>query len=191
MRLAARIAASARPQSVIAFTGLDSKDDAGSIAFQSALALTYLDGNDVLLIKQDVCFELPVQDPGDENRKPVGVSDLSEMFHLERYPRLHILLSWRIPPPAEQGPLSVLKVLKDIRSHFHMIIVECPPLLKSAGASLLVSRSEGVVLVLDESRHTRSELQEAQNELQRLNAPLLGAVLAKQRPRRLGLRRRR
>jgi hypothetical protein len=183
MRLAARIATSAQPQSIITFTGLDSKDEAGTIAFQSALALTYLSTNDILLVKQDV-IKLPVQDSSDEDRRPIEVEDLHEIFHLNRYSQLYILSSWRMTSHAGQGPLSLLRVLKDVRRHFHMTIVECPPLLKSPSTSLIVSRSEGVVLVLDETRHTVTQLQAAKNELQSLNAPLLGAVLAKPAARR-------
>lgn len=190
-RLAARLTASTPPHSLIAFTGLDASDHVGTVALQAALALGDLHAGEIMLVKSGLLQGLRVQGPGDEaHANTIELPDLLELFEVVNHPKLLTLSAWHHLPSADRLSMPLLTVLRSVRKHFRLIIVECPPVLESADAAVLASNCEGVIVVLDNLRHTRSELRDAQAELQRLNAPFLGTVLSSQKTRRRLLPRR-
>jgi Mrp family chromosome partitioning ATPase len=158
---------------------------------EAALALGHLHAGEIMLVKPDLLQGLRVQGGGDEaHANTIELPDLPELFEVVNHPKLLTLSAWRHLRSADRLSISLLTILRSVCKHFRLIIVECPPLLQSADAAVLASNCEGVIIVLDNLRHTRSELRDAQAELQRLNAPFLGAVLSSQKTRRRFLRSR-
>ncbi|MCK5876318.1 MAG: hypothetical protein KAG43_01685 [Candidatus Marithrix sp.] len=72
---------------------------------------------------------------------------------------------------------KLLDVLKQLKNHYDLIIIDTPPLLLSADAELLGKVAGGVLLVVEAEATTPGELKRAASLLERLNPPVVGAVL--------------
>lgn len=92
---------------------------------------------------------------------------------------LHLLPSGLVPPnPSELlGSSKMALTLETVRQHYDYVIVDSPPVLAVTDATILSSRVNGVVLVVN-SLHTRpAQLKQAVALLNTGNAHLLGAVV--------------
>lgn len=101
-------------------------------------------------------------------------------------PGLRIITSGPLPPnPAEiLDSKQMNEVLSSLRSQVDMLILDSPPALAVADASILGSRCSGVVLVID-SGHTRTEAaKRAVDTLKHTGAKVYGVVLNKLSTRR-------
>jgi Mrp family chromosome partitioning ATPase len=74
-----------------------------------------------------------------------------------------------------------LKVQTSLRRTFKFIIVDGPPVLKHPDALQLASHVDGVVLVVRQNHLTREVIRKAVEQLQAVNAPLIGAILNRRR----------
>jgi capsular exopolysaccharide synthesis family protein len=94
-------------------------------------------------------------------------------------PSLHILPAGPIAPmPAELlGSLQMQRLVEGLRSHYDFILIDTPPVLTVTDAAVLVSVSDGVVLVLRYGQATRNVVARASEILLRSGAHLLGVVL--------------
>jgi Mrp family chromosome partitioning ATPase/uncharacterized protein involved in exopolysaccharide biosynthesis len=72
---------------------------------------------------------------------------------------------------------KLLNLLKQLKTQYDLIIIDTPPLLLSADAELLGKVAGGVLLVVEAEAITPGELKRAASLLQRLNPPVVGAVL--------------
>jgi non-specific protein-tyrosine kinase len=92
---------------------------------------------------------------------------------------LSVITSGSLPPnPSELlSSAKMLEVIKVLGTHFDTIILDTPPLLAVTDALVLAPRMDGVVLVMDPTKTKRGALRHAIEQLQRVNAPLLGVVL--------------
>ncbi|MDM8569107.1 hypothetical protein QUF50_06315 [Thiotrichales bacterium HSG1] len=72
---------------------------------------------------------------------------------------------------------KLLDVLKQLKNHYDLIIIDTPPLLLSADAELLGKVAGGVLLVVEAEIITPGELRRAASLLERLNPPVVGAIL--------------
>ncbi|MBI4787226.1 MAG: polysaccharide biosynthesis tyrosine autokinase [Chloroflexi bacterium] len=101
-------------------------------------------------------------------------------------PGLRVITSGPLPPnPAEVlDSKQMNEILTNLRAQSDLLILDSPPALAVADASILGSRCSGVVLVID-SGHTRTDVaQRTLETLQQTGAKVFGAVLNK-----LGTRR--
>jgi non-specific protein-tyrosine kinase len=94
-------------------------------------------------------------------------------------PNLSLLPSGALPPiPADlfssQRMSEVIGVLKARAAY---IFFEAPPVLLATDAALLSARLDGALLVVRAGAARRDHVARARQELQRVNARLLGAVL--------------
>lgn len=92
---------------------------------------------------------------------------------------LSLLASGTLPPvPSDlfssQRMGEVLGVLK---ARANYIIFDAPPVLSASDAALLASRLDGVLLVVKTGSTRRDQVARARDELNRVHARLLGAVL--------------
>lgn len=69
-------------------------------------------------------------------------------------------------------------LLRELRERFDAIVVDAPPLLETADATLLASQCDAVVLVLRCERTTRTDAAQAAVALHRLPVRTLGCVLS-------------
>jgi non-specific protein-tyrosine kinase len=99
---------------------------------------------------------------------------------------LRVLTSGQVPPnPAEVLESKQMnEILSRLRAQSDMVILDSPPVLAVADASILGSRCSGAVLVVD-AGHTRSELsRRAVETLGQTKVKVLGVVLNKLSSRR-------
>ncbi|EDN66779.1 Protein-tyrosine kinase [Beggiatoa sp. PS] len=68
-------------------------------------------------------------------------------------------------------------VLKQLNEHYDLILMDTPPLLLSADAELLGEIAGGVLLVIEAGGTMPGELKRAAQLLERLNPPVVGAIL--------------
>jgi capsular exopolysaccharide synthesis family protein len=94
-------------------------------------------------------------------------------------PTLHILPAGPIAPmPAELlGSLQMQRLIEGLRADYDFILIDTPPVLTVTDAAVLVSISDGVVLVLRYGQASRNVVARASEILLRSGAHLLGVVL--------------
>jgi polysaccharide biosynthesis transport protein len=94
-------------------------------------------------------------------------------------PSLHILPAGPIAPmPAELlGSLQMQRLVEGLRASYDFILIDTPPVLTVTDAAVLVSISDGVVLVLRYGQASRNVVARASEILLRSGAHLLGVVL--------------
>jgi succinoglycan biosynthesis transport protein ExoP len=94
-------------------------------------------------------------------------------------PSLHVLPAGPIAPmPAELlGSLQMQRLVESLRSSYDFILIDTPPVLTVTDAAVLVSVSDGVVLVLRYGQASRNVVARASEILLRSGAHLLGVVL--------------
>ena len=99
---------------------------------------------------------------------------------------LRVITSGPVPPnPAEiLDSKQMSKILTNLRAQTDMLILDSPPVLAVADASILGSRCSGAILVVD-AGHTRTDAgRRAVDTLSRTNVKMLGIVLNKLSTRR-------
>jgi polysaccharide biosynthesis transport protein len=94
-------------------------------------------------------------------------------------PTLHILPAGPLAPmPAELlGSLQMQRLIEGLRANYDFILIDTPPVLTVTDAAVLVSISDGVVLVLRYGQASRNVVARASEILLRSGAHLLGVVL--------------
>lgn len=70
-------------------------------------------------------------------------------------------------------------ILNKLNQHYDLILLDTPPILLSSDAELLGEIASGVLLVIEANKTTPGELKRAAKLLERLNPPVVGAVLNK------------
>lgn len=94
-------------------------------------------------------------------------------------PNLRILPSGKVPPnPAEILASSrLIELLNELREHADIVIIDSPPALPVADASILAAHASGTILVIDAGNTKRSAALHAKEELERVGSRFLGTVL--------------
>lgn len=92
---------------------------------------------------------------------------------------LNIITSGSLPPnPSELlNSTKMRDVLNLLVKHFDMVFLDSPPLLAVTDALILTKSVDGVLLVVDPKKTKRGAIRQAIEQLQRLDARLLGVVL--------------
>jgi capsular exopolysaccharide synthesis family protein len=163
-------------------TSSDASEGKSSSAF--ALSQNYSRrGESVLLIDADL-------------RRPVfrGVSNrqgLTKLLTNDDPVRGHILETqfenlWLLPcGPTPPNPADLLstgrfkEIVKEASEHFDRIIIDGPPLLGLADASLLASVAGNVMLVIESGKTRTRAARDAIDRVQSTGAHILGAILTK------------
>ena len=91
-------------------------------------------------------------------------------------PNLYAIPSGPVPPnPAELiGSRAMRAVLQEVREGFDLVIVDAPPVVAVADASILSTMVDGVLFTLAAGDVTREVAQHAKTMLEQANANLLG-----------------
>jgi non-specific protein-tyrosine kinase len=105
-----------------------------------------------------------------------------------KFPRLSLMTSGPIPPnPAELlNSQRMAQVLDELRSEADMVIIDTPPALTVADATILAPQVDGCVVVIEAGRTRRDTFVQAVERLRNSNAQIFGAVINLLKPRRSG-----
>jgi capsular exopolysaccharide synthesis family protein len=89
------------------------------------------------------------------------------------------------PNPSELiSSERFMRVLGAIGAAADVVLIDAPPVTAVADASILATRIDGVLLVVDSGRTRRDAARRATEQLQRVGARLLGAVLTNDKAER-------
>jgi polysaccharide biosynthesis transport protein len=159
----------------------------GKSTVSAYLALTAAaDGERVLLIEADLRRPGLAATPLGKSIEPlqvglsnylVGAADAADVIVRTSGP--DVILAGPLPP----NPSALLRLprfdelIGDLRKEYDRVILDTSPVAVGADASVLVTRVEGVLYVIDTRRTKRSLALAGLNQLDKARAPLLGVVL--------------
>ncbi|MFC4100422.1 CpsD/CapB family tyrosine-protein kinase [Paenibacillus xanthanilyticus] len=105
--------------------------------------------------------------------------DLASAVQETAVPNLSVITSGPIPPnPSEMvasGRMSAL--IEELRGQFDIILIDTPPMLAVTDAQIIATKCDGVVIVLDSGRVKKDMALKVQDQLNQVNAKILGVVL--------------
>ena len=95
-------------------------------------------------------------------------------------PNLQVLTSGPLPPnPAELlGSQRMLDVIEALKSRADVILFDAPPVIAVADASVLGTRVDGALLVVQVGQTRREQAKRARQQLEKLHIRVIGAVLS-------------
>jgi capsular exopolysaccharide family len=96
-------------------------------------------------------------------------------------PGLMVLTGGPIPPnPAELlGSKRMKHLIKEASEQFDIVLIDSPPIIAVTDAAILAQEVDGVILVLSSGEVNRDYAQRAKEQLDKVGAKILGAVLNK------------
>ncbi len=157
----------------------------GKTAVSVNLAITYAFSNErVLLI--DCNFRRPAIRALFPHTRPEGLSnslvgsgDPLQYVTKTDLPNLDVLTSGPMPPtPAELlGSKRMMEILNAARARYDAVIIDGPPVLLMSDANVLATLVDGVVMVARADSGTKGALGRARDQIEALNARVIGAVL--------------
>nr|WP_275106645.1 polysaccharide biosynthesis tyrosine autokinase [Nocardioides caeni] len=109
----------------------------------------------------------------------VGRTEIHDAIQVHEPSGLHVLASGAKPPnPTEilQSKITHDLILR-LRASYDMVIIDAPPLLPVADASVLATLGDGVILVVRHGRTTRDQVSEAIGRIQHISGRLYGVVV--------------
>jgi capsular exopolysaccharide synthesis family protein len=80
------------------------------------------------------------------------------------------------------------KVLEEASQYADLVVIDAPPVLKSAESQVICSLADGALLVLDSGSTSTSRASDAREQLDRVQATVLGVVLRDSGRRKIRLR---
>lgn len=109
----------------------------------------------------------------------VGQTDVQEAIQVHEPSGLHLLASGAKPPnPTEILQSKVTQdLVKRLAGEYDMVIIDAPPLLPVADASVLATFADGVILVVKHGKTTRDQVSEAIGRLTQVGGKLSGVVV--------------
>ncbi|QEO09509.1 polysaccharide biosynthesis tyrosine autokinase [Protaetiibacter larvae] len=109
----------------------------------------------------------------------IGRAELSDA--LQRWGRnnLFVLPAGQIPPnPSELlGSAAMAKLLRELESQFHLVLVDAPPLLPVTDGAILSRQTSGAIVITAAGRTQRNQLEAALKSLASVDAKVHGIVL--------------
>ena len=111
----------------------------------------------------------------------VGDAPMSAAVRETTVPGLSVLVAGRIPPnPTELlGAPRFRELMTTVRTHFDWIIVDTPPVMAVADATLVAHLATGVVFVVGAEMTSRHAAKRALDQLEHVHAKFVGGVLNK------------
>jgi succinoglycan biosynthesis transport protein ExoP len=177
---------------VIGVTSSTPLDGKSTIAAQLAVAAAE-DGEAVVLVEADlrrpglretaIGKSLAPADTGLTNYLAGAAGFDALLVEHPEHPGLSVL--W--PGPLPPNPTRMLSsdrlgtLLAELREHFDRVIVDTSPISVGADASVVLSRVDGVLFVIDAQRTSRSRARVGLAQLDTSRAPTLGVVINRDR----------
>ena len=105
---------------------------------------------------------------------------LEPALQATRVPNLQVMTSGPLPPnPAELlGSQRMLDVIEALKSRADIVLFDAPPVIAVTDASVLGTRVDGVLLVVQAGQTRREQAKRAKQQLEKLHIRVIGAVLS-------------
>ncbi len=109
----------------------------------------------------------------------VGKTQIEDAIQVHEASGLHVLASGAKPP----NPTEILQsrvthdLIRRLRQSYDMIIIDAPPLLPVADASVLSNLADGSILIVRHAQTTRDQVNEAVNRINQVGGKLYGVVV--------------
>ena len=126
------------------------------------------------------------REPGLSNFLAAIEPDAREILHPSRHEGIWVIPSGPTPPnPTELlGSPRMSTLLAQLKNEFDLILVDSPPALVVADASVLASQSDGTLVIVDGAATRSASLRAALDVLRSAQTEVLGVVVNKlKRPR--------
>ncbi|MDU5509437.1 CpsD/CapB family tyrosine-protein kinase [Enterococcus gilvus] len=157
----------------------------GKTTVASNLAVSYAQkGKRTLLIDSDMRRPRVHKLFGLKNQKGLSTeliypNETEDAFQHSGIENLYILTSGPLPPGPNEllGSETLPILIEKCRLTFDMIIIDTPPISVVSDASILLSRVDGVVLVLRSNNTMKKDARNAVALIERFGGKLLGSVL--------------
>ncbi len=96
-------------------------------------------------------------------------------------PGVKVLTGGPIPPnPAELvGSQRMKRLIEEVSEQFDVVLIDTPPIIAVTDAAILAQEVDGVILVLASGEVNKEYAQLAKEQLDKVGAKILGAVLNK------------
>jgi non-specific protein-tyrosine kinase len=150
-----------------------------------ALALAHADKR-VILVDADLRHPRACEYLGLRGRQGLtsvlaGNARLDDALIRSKNHMLTVLPSGPIPPnPSELlGSVRMLELLEQLKERADMVVIDSPPLLPVADAAILAHISDGAILVALHGKARRENVARSIEQLNAVDAKLLGSVLNK------------
>jgi receptor protein-tyrosine kinase len=107
------------------------------------------------------------------------LSRVADVLHVTAVPGLAVLAAGALEFDAD-GPLRsahISTLLDSLAEQFDLLILDLPPVLVTADASILARVADGVLLVVRAGDTSRDEVRDALQQLTTVGACVVGAVL--------------
>ncbi len=106
------------------------------------------------------------------------MNSLDEVIRHSKYENLDIIFAGDIPPnPAELLASDEMEeLLKELGQRYDYVFVDTPPVNVVTDASLIASKTSGVLLVVNQQRTNKSDFAKAIAQLEFVKAKVLGAL---------------
>jgi succinoglycan biosynthesis transport protein ExoP len=157
----------------------------GKTAVAINLATTLAHG-DLRVLLIDCNFRRPAIRDAFPGTRPEGLSNvliaqgkLADYVTKTDLPTLDVLSSGPMPPtPAELlGSQQMRALIKEATERYDRVILDGPPTLLISDATVMAMQVDGVILVARADDNTRGTLKRAREQLEGINARIIGAIL--------------
>lgn len=171
------------PPRIITVTSTSPGDGKSTVAANLAVTLAQADVPVVLvdadLRKPTVATTFRLPRGAGLSDVVVGRAEFADAIHAPAgFDGLHVVPAGQIPPdPTQLVTSERFKQALEALAETHMVIVDAPPLLAVSDAAVMATRLDGAVLVLNAKSTTRDQVHQALTSLERVHAPVLGAVM--------------
>lgn len=170
---------------VISLTSSTENEGKSTISYELCRSFAEL-GKRVLLIDADMRKSVLHTKIMPGQQKPRGLSyflsgqsELANVLCSTDLPNFYCILAGRIPPnPSELLSSQRMKALIDwARERFDYVFFDCPPINLVVDASIVVSNSDGAIVVVKANSVHRREAQAVIKTIERTECPVIGVVL--------------
>ena len=163
---------------------------AGKTATTINLAVTLTQGNQRVLLV-DANFRRPAIRGAFPGTRPEGLSNvlvgqakLADVITRANIPNLDVLTSGPMPPnPAELlGSTYMKEMIEQAKARYDRVLFDGPPILLISDGLVLATQVDGVIVVARAVENTKGALRRARDQLEKINAHVVGAILNGVRP---------
>ena len=171
-------------------TGQAEGKSTSALALAAGLARS---GKSVIVVDADM--RIPTIDKRIEKRGTDGLSNylagddnLDAMIHSLDFGNLRVLTSGPIPPSAPDllAGERMGMLVRELLNRFDHVVIDAPPILGLADATLIARNVEGVVFIAEAERGAIRAISDAVGRLRTAKARVFGLVLTKYSANRLG-----
>jgi len=143
-------------------------------------------GKSVLVIDADLRNPTQHKLFGLDNRQGLSVAlvqdqDYRDYVKETAVPGVKVLTGGPIPPnPAELvGSKRMKRLIDEASEQFDLVLIDTPPIIAVTDAAIIAQEVDGVILVLASGEVNKEYAQRAKEQLDKVGAKILGAVLNK------------